>query len=157
MPTEPTSPSADATAQAVERLTWVKDGGATLYVDRADIGLVLAHLAALTVERDEARRERDRWRQETIDATADVELAGAGADILAAQRNAAQAALAAMTKERDAARGAMTAQDENHRQQLAELGLTERFPSLTHLADEMGEDLLQAEKERDRLREAPRE
>jgi hypothetical protein len=43
--------------------------------------------------------------------------------------------------------GAMSAQDENHRAQLRELGLLERFPSLTHLADDMGEQLLKAERE----------
>jgi hypothetical protein len=45
------------------------------------------------------------------------------------------------------AQGALRAQDENHRAQLAALGLTERFPSLTHLADDMGEALLRAEKQ----------
>ncbi len=54
-------------------------------------------------------------------------------------------------RERDLARGAMAAQDANHRQQLMEHGLAERFPSLTHLADEMGEALLTTEAERERL------
>lgn len=56
-------------------------------------------------------------------------------------------ALIVTKRERDLAQGAMRAQDENQRTQLAALGLTERFPSLTHLADDMGEALLQAEKQ----------
>lgn len=50
------------------------------------------------------------------------------------------------------AEGAMKAQDENHRAQLEALGLSERFPSLTHLADDIGEALLKAERERDAMR-----
>jgi hypothetical protein len=54
--------------------------------------------------------------------------------------------LAEAERARDLAQGAMRAQDENYRAQLAALGLTERFPSHTHLADDMGEALLRAEK-----------
>jgi hypothetical protein len=54
---------------------------------------------------------------------------------------------AELEKQLAIAQGALRAQDENHRAQLAALGLTERFPSLTHLADDMGEALLRAEKQ----------
>jgi hypothetical protein len=66
----------------------------------------------------------------------------------------ALARLDAVTAERDATRGAMQAQDENLRRQLAAHGLAERFPSLTHLVDDMGEELLAAEAEVARLRAA---
>jgi hypothetical protein len=56
---------------------------------------------------------------------------------------------AELEKQLAIAQGALRAQDENHRAQLAALGLTERFPSLTHLADDMGEALLLAERARD--------
>ena len=56
-------------------------------------------------------------------------------------------ALAEAERERDLAKGAMVAQDENHRRQLADLGLAEQFPSLTHLANDMGEALLKAKGE----------
>lgn len=44
------------------------------------------------------------------------------------------------------AEGALRAQDENARRQLEELGLTDQFPSLTHLASDMGEALRRLEK-----------
>ena len=45
-----------------------------------------------------------------------------------------------------AQQSATHAQDENYRAQLRELVLHERFPSLTHLADDMGEALLRTER-----------
>jgi ABC-type branched-subunit amino acid transport system ATPase component len=42
--------------------------------------------------------------------------------------------------------------DANHRSQLEELGLYERFPNLSHIAADMGEALVGAERERDALR-----
>lgn len=55
-------------------------------------------------------------------------------------------------KEAAAFRGALNAQDANMRARLDALGLFDRFGSLAHLADDMGEALLSAEADRDTLR-----
>ncbi len=52
----------------------------------------------------------------------------------------------------ETAEGALRAVDENQRRQLEALGLLERFAPSSDLADDMGEALLTAERERDEYR-----
>ena len=87
-----------------------------------------------------AHGQRDYALKLTAEAQDELKL---NATMLARQTDLARQA----ENERDLARGAMRAQDENHRRQLEALGLAERFPSLTHLADDMGEALLLAERD----------
>jgi hypothetical protein len=103
---------------------------------RDDVPALLAELAAVTVERDEARAQ-------VREAVAlDVSKGDAIIDGLAAEY---ETNLAALRQRAEYAEGALRAVDENQRRQLESLGLLERFAPGTHVANDLGEALLNAE------------